>query len=73
MTAPVSNSRDRFQIAIDDAAMRAGLAGTDAYLSEWRKSEWQEREGTPQEVADAVAAELEVRVLRGEGSRVGQR
>ena len=49
----------RFQIAIDDAAMRAGLAGTDAYLSEWRKSEWQEREGTPQDVADAVAAELE--------------
>ncbi len=49
----------RFQIAIDDAAMRSGLAGTDAYLSEWRKSEWQEREGTPQDVADAVAAELE--------------
>jgi hypothetical protein len=27
----------RFQQAIDDAAMRAGLTGTDAYLSEWRR------------------------------------
>lgn len=28
---------DRFQEAIDAAAMRAGLIGTDAYLSEWRR------------------------------------
>lgn len=28
---------ERFQFAIDAAAMRAGLAGTDDYLSEWRK------------------------------------
>ena len=49
----------RFQEAIDEAAMRSGLAGTDAYLSEWRKGEWQEREGEPQDVADAIAAELE--------------
>jgi len=27
---------DRFQEAIDAAAMRAGLIGTDAYLAEWR-------------------------------------
>lgn len=27
---------DRFQEAIDAAAMRAGLIGTDAYLEEWR-------------------------------------
>lgn len=50
---------ERFQVAIDDAAMRAGLAGADAYLSEWRKSEWLDRAGTPQDVADTVAAELE--------------
>jgi hypothetical protein len=49
----------RFQEAIDEAAMRSGLAGTDAYLSEWRKDEWRERDGDPQEVADAIAAELE--------------
>ena len=28
---------ERFQEAIDAAAMRAGLTGTDAYLEEWRR------------------------------------
>lgn len=28
---------DRFQLAIDAAAMKAGLAGMDAYLEEWRQ------------------------------------
>lgn len=28
---------DRFQEAIDAAAMRAGLFGTDDYLTEWRR------------------------------------
>ena len=28
---------ERFQEAIDRAAMRAGLRGTDAYLGEWRR------------------------------------
>lgn len=28
---------ERFQQAIDAAAMQAGLAGTDEYLGEWRK------------------------------------
>ena len=50
---------DRFQIAIDDAAMRAGVVGTDEYLAEWRSSEAQEREGGPLAVAESVAAELE--------------
>jgi hypothetical protein len=27
----------RFQVAIDRAAMQAGLFGTDEYLGEWRK------------------------------------
>jgi hypothetical protein len=29
---------DRFQEAIDRAAMRAGLRDTDAYLAEWRRT-----------------------------------
>ena len=49
----------RFQLAIDEAAMRAGLEGTEQYLDEWRKSDWMTRDGAPQEVADAVCAELE--------------
>lgn len=49
----------RFQVAIDEAAMRAGMTGTDAYLEQWRRSDWQEQPGTPEEVAASVAAELE--------------
>jgi hypothetical protein len=30
---------ERFEQAIDRAAMRAKLTGTDAYLEQWRKSE----------------------------------
>lgn len=30
---------ERFQQAIDMAAMRAGLTGTDAYLEQWRRGE----------------------------------
>jgi hypothetical protein len=43
---------ERFQEAIDAAAMRAGLTGTDAYLEEWR------REARPcgDDLAAAVAA-----------------
>lgn len=29
---------ERFEKAIDRAAMRAGMAGTDDYLSEWRRA-----------------------------------
>lgn len=28
---------ERFQLAIDDAAMQAGLTGADDYLAEWRR------------------------------------
>jgi hypothetical protein len=34
--APLS---DRFQIAIDRAAMRAGKGSSDAYLADWKRSE----------------------------------
>jgi hypothetical protein len=50
---------DRFQELIDACAMRKGLFGTDAYLQEWHKSAPGKRDGSPQEVAEAVAGELE--------------
>jgi hypothetical protein len=50
---------ERFQVYIDRAAMRAGLFNTDDYLNEWRTSAPLEREGEPEAVAEAVAAELE--------------
>jgi hypothetical protein len=50
---------ERFQVFIDRAAMRAGMFNTDDYLSEWRTSDPVERDGEPDAVAQAVAAELE--------------
>jgi hypothetical protein len=51
----------RFQVAIDNAAMAAGLTGTDAYLEGFVWGEAQEREGSPEEVAEAVTAELDAK------------
>jgi hypothetical protein len=49
----------RFQEAIDEAAMRLGDTGSDAYLAGWRRSEWTSEAGSGTEVADRVVAELE--------------
>ena len=50
---------ERFEQAIDRAAMKVGAAETDAYLAEWRKAEPYEVAGDPQEVADAEAARID--------------
>lgn len=50
---------DRFQEAIDEAAMQVGLAGTDDYLAEWRVSPWQQRDGEPETIADGLVSEVE--------------
>ncbi len=52
---------ERFEQAIDRAAMRAGMAGTDAYLSQWRKEAQPGPEGPPQEAAEAHANALAAR------------
>ncbi len=49
---------ERFQEAIDAAAMRAGLIGTDAYLEEWRRDARPCGDDIAAEVA-AAAAQLE--------------
>ena len=46
-----------FQQEIDRVAMAEGLVGTDEYLDAWVMSEEATREGSAQEVADAVAEE----------------
>lgn len=51
---------DRFQEAIDRAAMRAGKGGSDAYMSEWR------REST--ECGDELQAEVDAAVERLESA-----
>jgi hypothetical protein len=49
----------RFQEAIDEAAMRLGDTGADAYLLGWERSPWTEADGTPAEVLDRVVADLD--------------
>ena len=49
---------ERFQVAIDKAAMGAGLTGTDAYLDTFQWSERQKREGSAEEVATRLVEEL---------------
>lgn len=51
----------RFQVAIDDAAMRSGATESGAYLEEWRTSQWEPRDGELEAVAEALVAEIEAR------------
>ncbi len=50
---------DRFQQAIDQAAMAAGLTGADEYTALFHWSEAEERPGSPEEVIAAVVDELD--------------
>jgi hypothetical protein len=49
----------KFMVRIDALAAQRGLSGADDYLAQWRWSDEYDREGTAQDVADAVLAELE--------------
>ena len=49
---------DYFQAAIDAYAMKDGSTDMDAYLEGWRRGQVEEREGTPEEVIDALVEEL---------------
>lgn len=49
----------RFMERIDLMAARRGLQDQDDYLAQWKWSDEEDREGTAQEVAEAVKAELE--------------
>jgi hypothetical protein len=48
---------ERFQVAIDRAAMRAGKGSSDAYLEDWRRSD-------PQECGDDLEAEAAAEAAR---------
>lgn len=50
---------ERFEQAIDRAAMKVGAQETDAYLAEWRKARIGEAEGDPDAAAAAEAARLD--------------
>lgn len=50
---------ERFEQAIDRAAMKIGAEDSDAYLAEWRKADAYTVEGEPDAVADAEAARID--------------
>lgn len=50
---------ERFEKAIDRAAMRANLRDTDSYLAEWRRAAPIDVSDDLQAEADKMAAELE--------------
>ena len=47
-----------FEEKVDEVATEQGLVGSDEYLEHYDWSEEQPREGSAQDVAEAVAAEL---------------
>jgi hypothetical protein len=49
---------DYFQAAIDAYAMKDGSTDMDAYLEGWHRGPVQVRDGTPEEVIDALVEEL---------------
>jgi hypothetical protein len=58
-----------FMQEISRITMREGLAATDDYLDEFEWSAEAEREGTADEVADALNAEINARFGRTEDGR----
>ena len=51
----------RFTVRIDSLAQSRGLTSADDFLSQWKWSDEQERDGTAEEVAQAVRLELEAK------------
>lgn len=52
---------ERFQLAIDEAAMAANLIGDDDYTNGFVWGDEEEHPGDAQDAAEAVAAEIEAR------------
>ena len=53
---------NRFQVAIDRAAMRAGRGGSEQYLEDWRReTSTFDTDGEPGEIAKSIASEIESR------------
>jgi len=49
---------DMYMATVDSVAMKEGTVGSDEYQAAFRWSEPEERDGTPEEVADAVVEEI---------------
>ena len=56
----------RIQNVIDAYAMADGATSTADYAAQYKRGQWIEREGSPEEVAEAVLAELEEKFAKVE-------
>ena len=54
----------KFTEKIDAAAQARGLTSTDDYLAQWKWSDEEERDGSAQEVAEALKKEFEGKFLK---------
>ena len=54
----------KVQNAIDAYAMADGAVSTTEYAAQYKRGAWIEREGTPEEVAEALLVELESEFAR---------
>ena len=55
----------RIQVKIDAFAMAAGFTSGEAYTAQYRRGDWVERDGSPEDIAEALVIELE-----GEAAKV---
>jgi metal-dependent amidase/aminoacylase/carboxypeptidase family protein len=63
----------RIQNAIDAFAMAEGLISTKDYAQEYKRGDWVERDGAPEEIAETLLSELEsefakIKIPRGNGN-----
>jgi metal-dependent amidase/aminoacylase/carboxypeptidase family protein len=54
----------RIQNAIDAYAMAAGATSSTDYAAQYKRGDWIERDGSPEEVAEALLTELESEFAR---------
>ncbi|MBK6790953.1 MAG: virulence factor [Anaerolineales bacterium] len=56
----------KVQNKIDAYAMAIGATSSTDYAKEYKRGEWIEREGAPEDIAEALLAELEAEAARVE-------
>ena len=56
----------KIQDKIDAYAMAEGLTSTSDYAAQYKRGDWIEREGAPDEVADALLSQLEAEFAKVE-------
>jgi len=61
----------KIQDKIDAYAMAEGLTSTTDYAAQYKRGDWIERDGTPEEVAETLLAELETEFAKIEIPRRG--